>query len=70
MIRKVLLCLFSLLFSIAGYSQSIVSGRVSDAETKAALEKAIVKVLNDKRQLIAYTITDKEGAYSVKIKSS
>ena len=62
-----LLCCF---YSIPFLAQSVVSGRVSDAETKEALDKAIVKILNDKRQLIAYTTTDKDGDYSVKIKTS
>ena len=62
-----LLCCF---YSIPFLAQSVVSGRVSDVETKEALDKAIVKILNDKKQLIAYTTTDKDGYYSVKIKSS
>ena len=66
---------FCLLFLCCFYSiqilpQAVVSGRVSDAETKEALDKAIVKVMNDKKQLITYTTTDKDGDYSVKIKSS
>lgn len=51
-------------------AQFVINGQVSDAETKEALDKAIVKVLNGNKQLIAYTITDKSGNYSVKIKTS
>ena len=68
--RYILLSCVFLCLSSQILSQTVVSGRISDAETKAALDRAIVKVLNDQRQLIAYTITDKEGDYSVKVKSS
>lgn len=67
---RIILLLFCLICSSQLLSQSVVSGRVSDAETKEALDKVIVKVLNDKKQLIAYTTTDKNGIYSVKIKTS
>lgn len=61
----VLLC-----FPIWAVAQSIITGKVSDAETREALEKAIVKVLNEKKQLIAYTTTNKDGNYSLKINST
>lgn len=64
------LLLLSCFYSFQVLAQSVMNGRVSDAETKEALDKAIVKVLNDKKQLITYTITDKEGNYSLRIKSS
>lgn len=67
---RISLLLLSCFYSFQVLAQSVMNGRVSDAETKEALDKAIVKVLNDKKQLITYTITDKEGNYSLRIKSS
>lgn len=67
--RKLVFFLF-LCLPVSLNAQSVINGQVSDAETKEALVKAIVKVLNDNKQLIAYAITDKSGNYSVKIKTS
>lgn len=66
---KVLLSLLLLFLPLWADAQSVMTGRVSDAETKEALDKAIVKILNDKRQLIAYTVTGREGDYSLKFNS-
>src|SRR5688500_14501625 len=52
---------FLTLFSLSGYAQALISGKVVDAESKSPLEGASVFAQNTTRGVI----TNKEGEYKI-----
>ena len=68
--KHILLFFFLLVSTTCLQAQSVISGWVQDKTDKKMIDGAVVSLLDNEGEMIAYTITKQDGRFTLKTKSN